>query len=195
MFDAVRKHIAQTRAGARVKNEVTGNVGGHPLGAPPAIGDAPRYPFDAWALPTGRGFRGGAGVSPYMDSAAEPPEVAGIQVIPHHRAPASFYRDIFRGSFTFTRTNDGVWWQDARPAMDIVPHRRTRAAVDSLASLRAWGSSDVASGPEGTLVLFPPRMPRTLATPRAIQGSRAGNRLLNYANDQSTTMDIPVVRT
>lgn len=177
-------HISDTRAGVRPAQVSSGTLGGHPLGAPPAIGAG-----DA----LGNDWRGGggwmdAGVTPAVDA----PNAAQRAVLPPHRPVAQMYRDVFEGDFDITRTNDIVWWDSPRPAQDIIGNRHTRAAVDSYASLREWGSSDVASGPEGTLVLMPPRMPRALATPRAIQGARAANVLLNYANSQVQTPDVKV---
>lgn len=180
ILKVIREHIAATKEGQR-QAVVTSSAGGHPLGAPPAIGAT------GWA--GGEGFFN-RGVTRPVDA----PDAATAHILPAPRPRAVILADVFRGEFAVTRTNDDVWFAGQRPAQDIIGNRHTRIAVDSYASRKAWGSSDVASGPEGTLVLMPPRIPRALATRRAIQGARAGNALLNYANSHMETPHVTVIR-
>ncbi|MDE3097002.1 MAG: hypothetical protein KGK07_13520 [Chloroflexota bacterium] len=55
--------------------------------------------------------------------------------------------------------------------------RHTQVGLRHRGSLRQWGNQDVASGPEGTIVLYPPRLPRAMAGPRAV-GNNAMQRVI-----------------
>lgn len=187
-FKAIATHIRNTRERASGAY-VSGPMGGHPLGEPPGTGDPlPGRGTNVWA--GGDGYGDGRGVSPYMDA----PDASESKRLPARRHPPIIMPDIRRGSFSFVRSNDALWWDSEHPVQDILGNRHTRHAIDGYASVRAWGSSSQRSGPEGTLVLMPPRIPRQLATPRSIAGARAGNVLLNYANTHMQTPDVPVVR-
>lgn len=188
IFKQIIEHVANVRDGNRHIASVTSNVGGNPLGAPPAIGDSPnpaRQP-NPWA--GGTGWMDGGG------SRVDGPDVARKRMLPAHRPPDSIQPEgrITR-PVSFTRTNDALWWDSERPFTDILWHRHRRQAMNGWASLRAFGSSDVASGPEGTLVLFPPHMPRPGHHPRSVAGAKAGNVLLNYADTHAQTPNVPVV--
>lgn len=182
-------HIRQTRERARFipsQNVVTGD--GNPLGAPPAVGAGDVHGGNVWR--GGGGYLRGRGVTPSVDA----PDVSARVVVPHHRPPAQILPDVKEGQFTPDLAM-GLWFDDPQPPIVHFVGRHTRVATDSYASYRAWGSSDVASGLEGTLVLFPPRFPRASATRRSVAGSKAGNQLLNMPNDNAQTIDVPIVRT
>lgn len=174
----------ETKRGARTAT-VASNPGGNPLGSPPGLGD-PSRGVSAWA--GGNGWMDGRGVTPSF----EPPgDSAVAHRLPAHRPAARILADVFTGVFQPSYAENMI---DApRPAQDIIGNRHTRTAIDSYASLKQWGSSDVASGPSGTRILVPPRLPRQLATPRAIAGAKRGNQLLNYANSHTQTPNVPVV--
>ncbi len=97
---------------------------------------------------------------------------ARTQIFPDTHAAAE--------GFTPPESSDTLYYRAADPALP--PHarrnqvgRHTQVPGGYRASLNAMGSSSQRSGPEGTLVLYPPFIPRLSGTRRAI-GGNTGNR-------------------
>ncbi len=183
-MDVIRQIITAmrvTRDGNAHTASVSGPIGGNPLGEPPAQA----------AYIGGSGWMHGAG--PRVDS---PDGGSSLQtILPAHRPPDSIQAEgSINRPFTFTRTNDDLWWNGPRGqgTPDVLWHHHRRQALNGWASRMAYGSSDVASGPEGTLILFPPRLPRPGTKPQSIAGAEAANVLLNYATSHTETPNVPV---
>lgn len=190
IFKQIIERVTIVRDGNAHVASVTSSPGGNPLGSPPAIGDSLN------PARTPNPYAGGSG---WMDGGTPQVEVGDAArhvILPPHRPPDSIQPEgSINRPISFTRTNDEVWFSGMRGqgTPDVLWHHHRRQALNGYASLKAYGSSDVASGPEGTLVLYPPKLPRPGHHARSVAGAKRANVLLNYADSHVQTPNVPVV--